>query len=466
LWRETRQTSSRHWFSLLPFLLAWGSTAAAGGYWVAWELGPRFLVVALPGLAPLLALAWRSYYRYKIWLISAALLLILSLANTWVILQNPELSYKSSLPLYYGERLGLPLTEWLPDLAGYATLSAQAADPAAAGVVTENGQTIWFAEAKRRSPLIPTTTLSELPFGHYHLTWPVRAAPNLPPESAVLQLTANFLGGGQLFNKSITAGELPADGSYGRLETQFLNTNVDRWRTPLLLGAESSGVSPVWAGDLTLRPTFLFAWVLPYTFLLLLLAVAGATWWAAAIPEKAAGSMIRRLRLGPGWLTGSVLALLLLSTGGYLIYQKQQSSYTYDASALSHFVGQPVSDPAAEDGRAWRVDPAVDPPQKAIYGPFDFYEPGLYHVTFRIKLPDPVEGNQAVAQLQVNATANFEPLVSQALRPEHFSQTNSYHHFVLIVNNPRHQALSFDVVYTALAPLVIDGVLVERVEGE
>ncbi|MBI1879578.1 MAG: hypothetical protein HYR94_15390 [Chloroflexi bacterium] len=50
---------SRHGYVILPFVLSLGVTTLAGGFWIAWELGPRFLVVALPALAPLLALAWR-----------------------------------------------------------------------------------------------------------------------------------------------------------------------------------------------------------------------------------------------------------------------------------------------------------------------------------------------------------------------------------------------------------------------
>jgi len=44
------------------------------------------------------------------------------------LVNNPELPYKSSLPLYYGQKLGLPLTELLPDfratmLAGFYALA-------------------------------------------------------------------------------------------------------------------------------------------------------------------------------------------------------------------------------------------------------------------------------------------------------------------------------------------------------
>jgi hypothetical protein len=274
-----------------------------------------------------------------------------------------------------------------------------------------------------------------------------------------LRLSANFLGGGTLFNKVFTAADLPGDGSYGQLRYSFLNTNVDRWRTPLVLSAVSSGRSPVWAETLKLTPQPFYATILPALCLTLL---AGSAWALARWIDSGAGResfVALPAALAPGrW---SLAVLLLLTTAGYLIYQKNQSGYTYEANGLSHFVGRPVGDSAARDGRAWLVDPAVDPPQKAIYGPFDFYEAALYQVTFRLKLAGPVETEQELARLQVNATANFETLVSQPLRLEHFARPDLYHEFVLTVNNPRRQALSFEVLYTGLAPLVIDEIRIE-----
>jgi hypothetical protein len=53
--------------------------------------------------------------------------------------------------------------------------------------------------------------------------------------------------------------------------------------------------------------------------------------------------------------------------------------------------------------------------------------------------------------------------MSQPLRPEHFDRPDLYHDFVLTVNNPRRQALSFEVYYLGVAPLVIDQVSIARV---
>jgi hypothetical protein len=120
----------------------------------------------------------------------------------------------------------------------------------------------------------------------------------------------------------------------------------------------------------------------------------------------------------------------------------------------------------ANDGRAWQVNPAVDPPQKATYGPFEFFEAGTYRVTFRVKLPEKVETDQEIARLQVNATANFEPLVSQPIKIDHFTRPDFYHELVLTVTNPRRQALSFEVDYLGVAPLVIDEVRIEEAGDE
>jgi hypothetical protein len=164
---------------------------------------------------------------------------------------------------------------------------------------------------------------------------------------------------------------------------------------------------------------------------------------------------------GVGW---GLILVLLLSGLGYLIFQQNRPGRTYSAEEFQHFVGRAIADPAAETGRAWLVDPMTDPPQKAIYGPFDIYEAGQYRVTFRLKLPEAganLEGE--IARLQVNATANFEELALQPLQAADFSKPDLYQDFVLSFNNPRQQALSFDVYYLGLAALVIDRVTITQI---
>lgn len=469
----------RRWFVLLPLLLSLGTAAAAGGYWVAWEVGPRFLVVGLPALASLLALAWRVYGRSRLWRVLALGLFAASLLNSLVVMRNPELPYKSSLPLFYGQKLGLPLSQLLPDLAGFSRLR-----PAAAGdqaqPVTDLGRAALFAPAGASPVLIDSGPLHELSFGHYRLSWPLRADGGLPPETELVRISVKTLGGGQVFSRLVTAADLPADGSYGRFLATFENPNVDRWRTPLILQAVSSGRSNIWAGEMMLGPDPFYAWVLPYLFV----AAAGMAgllaWWRS-------GQEGRQLYPGPAGRTDSlyglryrplpfygqdsgralwlwaVLAAVLALALGYLLYQYQRPGRVYDGREFLHYVGRPAADPAAADGQAWRVDPAVDPPQKAIYGPFDFYDAGLYRVSFRLKLPEAAATEQALARLQVNATTNFEELASQPLEPAHFTRPGFYHDFVLTVNNPRRQALSFDVVYLGLATLMIDQVSIEKI---
>ena len=462
-----RYPGHRTWWVILPFLLSWGITAAAGSFWVAWELGPRFLVVALPALAPLLALAWRSYGRSKIWQGLAIFLFGLSLSNSLVIIRYPELPYKSSLPLFYAEIFHLPLTEFLPDLAGYARISASPGEtgPDLAQVTTDQGELIWFAEAKNSVRIVNSGPLEALPFGHYRLTWPVRLEENLPPTTEVMRISIKLLGGGQVFNKIITAADLPRDGSYGMIELSLLNPNVDRWRTPLIFQAVSSGHSNIWAKDVLFAPDPFYGWFMPYGGLALIVMGAFLTWHRFGRSEAllASSAQQRRLLTMPANLGGVALALFLAAVG-YSFFQYNQAGRTYEAAELKHFVGRAIADAQTEDGQAWLVDPGVDPPQKAIYGPFDIYDPGQYQVAFRLKLPEAVDTGQELARLQVSATANFEALRTQSLRPEHFSEPGLYHDFVLTIDNPRRQALSFEVEYLGIAALVIDHVTIRKIK--
>jgi hypothetical protein len=229
----------------------------------------------------------------------------------------------------------------------------------------------------------------------------------------------------------------------------------------MIFHAVTTGQSNIWAREIIFLPDPVHAWLLPYLYLALLVAGAAGWFYRYRLAGSEAGMVqLAALPRALGW---GLLLVTAAGAGGYLLYQQNLDSRTYQAEDLRHFVGQPLTDPAANDGRAWLVDPLVDPPQKAIYGPFDFYGKGRYHVAFRVKLPEPVKADQDLARLQVSATAGFEPLFTQSLRAGHFTKPNFYHDFVLVIDNPRRQALSFDLEYLGRAALAVDQVTVTRV---
>jgi hypothetical protein len=460
---DSYRHSSRHWLVVIPFLVSLSVTILAAGYYVAWELGPRSLVVALPALAPLLALAWRYYGRHKVWVGLSLVLVALSLVNSLVILRNPELPYKSSLPIFYADKLGWPWPELLPDLAGHARVSPGQATTEA--VVIENGEPVWFAEAGGPVTLAKSDPLGQLPFGHYRLTWPVRVEPGLPPATELMRLSANFLGGGPLFNQVVTAADLPQDGSYGLVKYVFFNPNVDRWRTPLVFRVVSTGQSDIRGKDIIFSPQPFFAWFLPYFYLLLIGAGAFVTWShfrSGNSSELLSDS--KPLFVWPGVIGWGLLLVVSLGTFGFLLYQNNQNARTYDVTRLYHLVGQRLDDPTASDGRGWLVDPLVDPPQKAVYGPFDIYDRGEYHIAFRMKLAQVANTDQPVVYLRVT-DATDAALFTQPIRADHFSEPDRYHDFVLVVDNPRRQALSFEVDYLGVAALVIDEVTITELNN-
>ncbi|NJN99074.1 MAG: hypothetical protein HC875_35765 [Anaerolineales bacterium] len=301
--------------------------------------------------------------------------------------------------------------------------------------------------------------MTKLPFGHYYLSWPLRVEPGLPADAELLRLSLKLSGGGQVFNRVVTAADLPADNSYGELQLAFRNPNVDRWRTPPVFNAVTSGAGQLWAGPISFTPDPFYALFLPYLVLALLILAAWASWWRFGSKRNSFGATMSQT---PPLLLGSLVFILPLAAFGHLTYQSGQEGRAYQAGEFSHFVGREVTDAQSAAGQAWLVDPQVDPPQKAIYGPFDIYDAGQYRVTFRLKLPEDVQTGQDIARLQVAATTNYDELLTQPLRREHFSRPNVYHDFVLTVTNPRRQALSFEVYYLGVAPLLIDRVTVVR----
>jgi hypothetical protein len=325
-------------------------------------------------------------------------------------------------------------------------------------VALDNGVPVWFGPAGQALPVAPARPLQELPFGHYRLTWPVRIDPGLPPETEVMRLSANFLGGGHLFNQLVTAADLPTDGDYGLIEFGFTNPNIDRWRTPLVFHAISTGQSNVWGQDILFGPDPFYAWFLPYLYLGLLGVGSALAWYRYRQTDASAAYSLFGWPKMLGW---AVLFSLIGAISLYLLYALNRPAQTYDAVRLSHLVGRPLADAAASDGQAWVVDPRTDPPQTALYGPFDIFDQGRYHVAFRLKLarPAPVGTEQPLARLRVSDATETDLFV-QSLRLEHFSEPGLYHDFVLVVDNPRRQALSFEVDYLGTAPLVVDEVTI------
>ena len=64
--------------------------------------------------------------------------------------------------------------------------------------------------------------------------------------------------------------------------------------------------------------------------------------------------------------------------------------------------------------------------------------------------------------VQVSATDGFETLAVQALHSDDFSALDTYHDLTVVVENPRRQALSFEVDYLGVAALVIDEVTISK----
>jgi hypothetical protein len=180
-------------------------------------------------------------------------------------------------------------------LAGYARVSPADASSTKNQTIVEDGDLVWFAEAGRAVRIAQSGPLADLPFGHYRLTWPVRVDPGLEAATEIMRISTKFLGGGQLFNKIITAADLPGDGGYGLVDHTFTNTNLDRWRTPLLFHAVSTGQSNIWGQDILFTPDPFYAWLLPYLYLALLAGGAFFSWqWARPSPSSATPVMMSK----------------------------------------------------------------------------------------------------------------------------------------------------------------------------
>jgi glycosyltransferase involved in cell wall biosynthesis len=255
LWRRLRW---RGLALLSPLVIACASVAAWGGFWVAWEISARYLVVGLPLLAAPMALAFAHFgagaRRAHTWAfrIFASTMLAISLLNTAILLSQPGVfGFRESIVLAYDSRTPVDLWSLLPAMGGGSRVDP---DPDAASVsriVTDGDRTAWHSPAGAGGIVLQSAALKDLSVGAYELRFEARAG-NAPAPDAPLLSVDVFSGEGVLLlHRVLRASDFDPSGAYRSFALPFQSPFYNRWGNPVYAQVNSSGLADTWISAVT-----------------------------------------------------------------------------------------------------------------------------------------------------------------------------------------------------------------------
>lgn len=254
---------------LSPLMVLIPLVAVLGGFWIPFEVGARYFVVALPLLAAPLALAFHAGFEnpgYSQWGRIAlggltTLLVGLSLWNGGLMITDASYAYGSVVSAY-NRIAGSDLSTYFAGM-GRALLvtptNTPLADDSAAVVVEQDGELVWRVPAKRGGAIIRSFDMTELTVGHYVVGFRARAEGG-DANAEALALDIYSAEGLPLVHSAVRVGNLQTQ-NRERVTIEFDNPYFDRWGFPLTLGVVATGEAEVVLGEIRFDPDNPTTWL-------------------------------------------------------------------------------------------------------------------------------------------------------------------------------------------------------------
>lgn len=228
-----------------PVVVAWLLASVWGGFYIAWEISARFLMVGVPLLVAGIAAALAGVRgRARIWLFYplTAALLTLSILNTVIVILKPFVAYHESPIRFYEEATRWQLRPWLPAMGTRLYI-----EPA--------GGTEWHASVGHPGYLYQSPALDNLSVGWYRLYAQAQI-------NGVVEPTANVLGfdiyssetGIPLLHADVRAADVDLATYTADLAFPFFNPYLNKWDFPFYLDIQTTGVAEVRLSPLLLEP--------------------------------------------------------------------------------------------------------------------------------------------------------------------------------------------------------------------
>jgi hypothetical protein len=270
--RMIRQMSGASLALLLPLALTNLLLAVLGAFWIAFEVGARYLVVALPLLAAPLALALqsglgrasRSPLRSYAFAGFGLCLLLLSVLNGALMIGDASYAYGSVVSAY-SRVVGRDLSPWFAGMGHAALVRAQAgeagSDSAPGIAVIQLGEDpLWYAPRGVEGLILQSSELTELTDGNYDLKFGAAAANVADPASELLTLDIFSSEGLQIAHASWRGADWTERGVLQPFVVNFDNPYFDHWTFPLSLQVATTGQSDLRLGAFTFDPDTAKTW--------------------------------------------------------------------------------------------------------------------------------------------------------------------------------------------------------------
>lgn len=273
-----------------PLLVLVPLVAAFGGFWIPFEVGARYFVVALPLLSAPLAVALQEIFRTRrigqriAFGLFAAIILAVSVWNGALMVSDASYAY-GSVVSFYSRAVGADVSPLFASMGHAVVLSpddpTQAQDSPNVQVEHRNGQGVWKVAAGAAGNIIAGAALTELTVGHYALNFRASAQGGAA-DAPALTLDLFSVEGLSIVHSEWNARELQASGVLPNTQqppathpvvVEFDNPYFDRWSSPLTLQLASTGNAELTVSGLRFEPDNATTWLRAASWVIGLLGV-------------------------------------------------------------------------------------------------------------------------------------------------------------------------------------------------
>lgn len=254
-----------------PLLVLMPLVAALGGFWIPFEVGARYFLVALPLLAAPLAVALRAISQARkiaprvAFGALGAILLMISFWNGALMVGDASYAY-GSVVSFYSRAVGTDVSPLFASLGHAVVVSpddaAQTQNGSIAQIEDRDKQRVWHVAAGVAGNIIPGVELTEMTVGHYALNFRASAQGGAAGAPA-LTLDLFSVEGLSIVHSEWNAAALlsPQSNVLHLLTVEFDNPYFDHWNSPLTLQLATTGNAEVSVSGMRFEPDNATTWL-------------------------------------------------------------------------------------------------------------------------------------------------------------------------------------------------------------
>jgi hypothetical protein len=473
---------------LLPYpTVVYASICWLGLVFAGWEISPRQLVWIMPILGIFIAYALTVISRLSFRIIALALLVI-GLVSAHYILVDPVTPYASTMVAKYNRWDKLDLSRYVPHFlldffmpgqVGFAGVGALVEDDQLegcmpppmfrariqgvihTGTAPEDEGYAFIADLARDAFILPR--------GAYEAHWFLKIWDNTSGETVAI-VDVLDPAGEVISSREIVASDFEGTGTYQRFSLPFEYSLEAADRGEPILRLFSTGREDLWIAALEVQVvTAIPTWPLAGLWLIGIgiftafygLRPGGEPSVASRLPSV--GVTVAPRKPSVFFPVASAILALLIAAGLANYLASMRYPRLFEAENLRRLVGQVRPDPQASGGKAVHASPG-DPEGMLVYGPYEFFPPGLYVAKFSMKIAGSTESPALVAHIDVFGGGSGV-LTTVPILASDFKEDEHYRTFRLWFDNPLQQALQFRVYsFPAGTELWVDRITLSKLE--